>query len=102
MLSYYQVITKKIALVNIYGSLNLEADSQVKSQICAILKYEGIIFTVNKVPVQQQHGFVDCGLFCNSKHCCTLFWVQDTVPSRQNEKSPDFMLKSRAVFYVPL
>ena len=47
------------------ASLNLEPDSQVKSQICAILKYEGTIVTVNKVPVQQQHGsmFVDCGLF---------------------------------------
>ena len=29
MLSYYQIITKKIALVNIYDSLNLEPDSQV-------------------------------------------------------------------------
>ena len=50
--------------MNIYDSLNLEPDSGM-SQICAILKYEvtiGIV-TVNKVPVQQQHGSVDCGLF---------------------------------------
>ena len=59
MLSYYQITTKKIALVNIYDSLNLEPDSQVKSQICAVLKYEGTIVTVNKVPVQQQHGSLD-------------------------------------------
>ena len=62
-LSYYQTTTKKIALVNVYDSLNLEPGSQEKSQICAILKYEGTIVTVNKVPVQRQHGSVDCGLF---------------------------------------
>ena len=61
MLSYYQITTKKIALVHIYDSLNLEPDSQVKSQICAILKYEGTIVTLNKVTVQQQPGSVDCG-----------------------------------------
>ena len=63
MLSYYQITNKKIALVSIYDSLNLEPDSQVKSQMCGILKYEGTIVTVNKVPVQQQHGSVDCGIF---------------------------------------
>ena len=31
--------------------------------MCAILKYEGTIVTLNKVPVQQQHGSEDCGLF---------------------------------------
>ena len=49
--------------MNINDSLTLEPDSQVKSQICALLKYEGTIVTVNKEPVQQQHGSVDCGLF---------------------------------------
>ena len=48
--------------MNIYDSLNLEPDSQVKSQICATLKYEGTIVRENKVPVQQQHGSMDCGL----------------------------------------
>ena len=52
----------KPGYVNIYDSLDLEPDSQVKGQICAILKYEGTIVTVNKVPVQQ-HGSMDCGLF---------------------------------------
>ena len=67
MLSYYQITSKKIALVNINDSLNLWPDSPVKSQICDILKYESTIVTVNKVPVQQQHGSVDW-TFCNSKH----------------------------------
>ena len=58
-----KILNLKPGYVNIYDSLNLEPDSQVKSQICAILKYEGTIVTVNKVPVQQQHGSVDCGLF---------------------------------------
>ena len=51
--------------MNIYDSLNLMPDSQVLSQIYAILKSEGTIgiVTVNKVPIQQQHGSVDCGLF---------------------------------------
>ena len=53
----------KRGYVIIYDSLNLEPDSQVKSQICAMLKYEGTIVTVNIVPVQQQHGSVECGLF---------------------------------------
>ena len=66
MLSYYQITTKKIALVNIYDSLNLEPDSQVKSQVCATLKYEDTVVRVNKVPVQQQHGSVDCGLFATA------------------------------------
>ena len=52
--------------MNIYDSLNLEPGSQEKSQICAILKYEGTIVKVNKVPVQQHHGSVDCGLFAIS------------------------------------
>ena len=63
MLSYYQITTKKMALVNIYDGLNLEPDSQVKSQIWALLNYEGTIVTVNKVTVRQQHGSMDCGLF---------------------------------------
>ena len=37
----------KPGYVNIYDSLNLEPDSQVKSQLCAILKYEGTVVTVN-------------------------------------------------------
>ena len=60
MLSFYQITTKKIALVNIYDGLNLEPDSQVKSQIWALLNYEGASVTVNKVTVRQQHGSVDC------------------------------------------
>ena len=31
--------------MNIYDSLNLEPGSLVKSQICAILKYEGTIMS---------------------------------------------------------
>ena len=87
------------------SSLNLEPDSQVKSQICAILKYEGTIVTVNKVPVQQQHGSIDCGLFAIANIVALCFGYEPNkipVQSRQNEKSPDFMPRSRAVFYVPL
>ena len=81
-----------------FDSLNLGPDSQVKGQICAILKYEGTIVTVNKVPVQQQHGSVDCGLFAIANIIALCLGYE---PNKiQNEKSPDFMLRSRAVFYV--
>ena len=62
----------KPGYVSIYYSLNLELVSNVKNQICAILKHEGTTVTVNKVPVQQQHGSMDCGLFAvaNSVALC--------------------------------
>ena len=56
-------ITLKPGYVSTYDSLNQELDSNVQNQICAFLKNEGTTITVNKVPVQQQHGSVDCGLF---------------------------------------
>ena len=55
----YYINIKFEARICEHLGLNLEPDSQVKSQICAILKYEGTIVTVNKVPVQQQHGSMD-------------------------------------------
>ena len=82
-------LTLKPGYVSIYDSLNLELDSNVKNQICAILKHEGTTITVNKVPVQQQHGSVDCGLFAiaNSVALCfghepnkLIFW-QDKLRS---------------------
>ena len=62
----------KPGYVNVYDSLNLELDNIVKNQICAILKHESTMVTVNKVPVQQQHGSADCGLFAiaNSVAVC--------------------------------
>ena len=78
--------------MNIYDSLNLEPYSQVKSQICPILKYEGTIVTVNKVPVQQQHGSVGCGLFAKANIVALCFGCEPNKilsMSRQNKKSPD-------------
>ena len=70
-------------------------DSQVKNQICAILKYEGTIVTVNKVPVQQQHGSVDCGLFAITSIVALCFGYE---PNKMlNEKSPDFMLRNISI-----
>ena len=56
---YISTLNLKPGYVNINDSSNLEPDSQVKSKICAILKYED---TIVKVPAQQ-NGSVDCGLF---------------------------------------
>ena len=45
--------------------------------MCALLKYEGTIVTLNKVPVQQQqHGSVDCGLFAIAIIVALCFWYE--------------------------
>ena len=66
-------LNMKPGYVSIYDRLNLDPDSQVKNQICAILKHEGTTVTVNKVPVQQQHGSVDCGLFATANSVALCF-----------------------------
>ena len=53
----------KPGYVNVYDSLNLELDIDVTKQICTILRQESMYVTANKVPIQQQHGNEDCGLF---------------------------------------
>ena len=53
----------KPGYVNVYDSLNLELDLDVTKQICTILRHESTYVTANKVPIQQQHGNEDCGLF---------------------------------------
>ncbi|XP_065662834.1 uncharacterized protein LOC136085454 [Hydra vulgaris] len=40
---------------------NLSIDTQ--NQICSLLKYDEAMIKVNVLPVQQQEGYVDCGLF---------------------------------------
>lgn len=53
----------KPGYVNVYDSLNLDLDLDVTNQICTILRQESTYVTANKVPMQQQHGNEDCGLF---------------------------------------
>ena len=48
--------------MNVFDSLNL-FDIEVQNQICAILKQESTYVTANRVPIQQQQGSADCGLF---------------------------------------
>ena len=51
----------KPGYVNVNDGLNLELCSDVKNQICTIIKQESTYVAANKVPIQQQHE--DCGLF---------------------------------------
>ena len=64
------ILNLRPGYVNIYDSLNLELDTEVKNQICAILKHESTSVTMNKVPLQQQLGSADCGLFANIVALC--------------------------------
>ena len=56
-------VNLKPGYVNVFDSLNLNLDIEVKNQICAILKQESTYVTANRVPIQQQQGSADCGLF---------------------------------------
>ena len=56
-------VNLKHGYVNVFDSLSLNLDIEVQNQICAILKQESTYVTANRVPIQQQQGSADCGLF---------------------------------------